>query len=133
MTENPPLGSRRSEPHPGSSVEADPAVRGTAPPGDDEASSPARAVDDEQENLLKRTRASQAWVALILFTIILILLLIFIIENRQTVKISYFGASGHLPLAVAMLLAAVAGVLLAAIAGTLRILQLRRRVRRARR
>lgn len=91
---------------------------------------PASSADDSQEDLLARTRAGQTWVAIIVFAIILILLLIFILENTKKVEISYFGATGHLPLAVAMLLSAVAGVLLTAIAGTLRILQLRRRVRR---
>lgn len=53
----------------------------------------------------------------------------FILQNTQSVEVSYFGAHGHLPLAVAMLLSAVGGVLLAATAGPLRIWQLRRNVR----
>jgi uncharacterized integral membrane protein len=60
---------------------------------------------------------------------VLLLLLIFILQNRQSVQISYFTLRGHLPLAVAMLLSAVGAVLLAAIAGSLRIWQLRRNIR----
>ena len=37
------------------------------------------------------------WVAVI-FAVILLLLLIFILQNGRTVDIAYFGAHGHLPL-----------------------------------
>ena len=56
------------------------------------------------------------------------LLLVFILENTQRVDVTYFGASGHLPLGVALLLAAVAGALLVGVVGAGRILQLRRRI-----
>jgi uncharacterized integral membrane protein len=56
---------------------------------------------------------------------VLLLLLIFILENTERVKVSYFGATGHLALGVALLLAAVGGALLVAIVGTARISQLR--------
>jgi lipopolysaccharide assembly protein A len=55
---------------------------------------------------------------------------IFILQNRQSVEVSYLGLNGHMPLAAAMLISVAAGLLLAAIAGSVRILQLRRRVRR---
>ena len=35
--------------------------------------------------------------ALVLFAVVLLLLLVFILENSQRVDISYFGAHGHLP------------------------------------
>ncbi|HET6625761.1 MAG TPA: lipopolysaccharide assembly protein LapA domain-containing protein, partial [Nocardioidaceae bacterium] len=80
---------------------------------------------------LAHTRASAAWMALIFFAVVLVLLLIFIVQNTATVPINYLGATGHLPISVAMLLSAVGGVLLAASAGTMRIIQLRRRLRRS--
>ena len=55
------------------------------------------------------------WVAAALSALVLLLLLIFILENGQRVSISYFGAHGHLPLGVALLLAAVLGALLVVI------------------
>jgi len=79
---------------------------------------------------LRRTRTGVTWIGVIVFAAVLVLLLIFILQNTQTVQISYLGANGHVSLAVAMLLAAVAGVLLTAIAGSLRIWQLRRHLRR---
>jgi lipopolysaccharide assembly protein A len=63
----------------------------------------------------------------------LLLLLIFILENGHRVSISYLGAHEHLPLGVALLLAAVIGVLLVVIPGTGRIIQLRVVARRHRR
>jgi putative membrane protein len=91
----------------------------------------AAPVQTPARDPLRNTRASRTWVGLIAFAILLVLTLIFILQNTQSVQISYLGASGQLPLAVAMLLAAVAGILLAAIAGSLRIWQLRRNLRRA--
>ncbi len=61
---------------------------------------------------------------------VLVLLIIFITQNTQSVEISFLGWSGSAPLSVAMLISAVAGLFLAAIGGTLRIIQLRRRVGR---
>ncbi|HET8673788.1 MAG TPA: lipopolysaccharide assembly protein LapA domain-containing protein [Thermoleophilaceae bacterium] len=80
-----------------------------------------------------RTRTSAAFKALILALIVLILLLVFILENTQRVKVSYFGATGHLPLGVALLLAAVGGAIITASVGGARIVQLRRQARRSRR
>jgi uncharacterized integral membrane protein len=72
-------------------------------------------------------------VAVAFFAVILLLLLIFILQNGQKVDISYMGAHGHLPLGVALLLAAVCGVILVVLAGTARISQLRAVNRRHRR
>ena len=77
-----------------------------------------------------RTRTSAAFKGFAAGAVVLLLLLIFILENTQRVKISYFGASGHLALGVALLLAAVGGALLVAILGAARISQLRRHARR---
>jgi uncharacterized integral membrane protein len=79
-----------------------------------------------------RTKAQGFWAAAAAFTIVLLLLAIFLLQNGQRVEVSYLGADGHLPLAVAMLLSAVAGALLVLIAGMARVLQLRRVVRRER-
>jgi uncharacterized integral membrane protein len=72
------------------------------------------------------------WVGLALSAVVLLLLLVFILENQQSAKISYFGAHGELPLGVALLLAAVAGALLVVIPGSARIMQLRVVARRHR-
>ena len=77
-----------------------------------------------------RTRTSTAFSGLVAGAIVLILLLIFILENTQSVKISYLGASGHVVLGVALLLAAVGGALLVGILGAARIAQVRRHAKR---
>jgi len=81
----------------------------------------------------KHTRTSGLWVAVGFFAVLLLLLLIFILQNSRTVDVSYMGAHGHLPLGVALLLAAVCGVLLVVLAGAARISQLRTVARRHRR
>lgn len=78
------------------------------------------------------SRVGSLWVASILFAVVLLLLLIFVLQNGQDAKISYLGAHGSLPQGVALLLAAVFGILLVALPGTARIIQLRIRDRRHR-
>lgn len=82
---------------------------------------------------IKRTRTSGLWVAVAFFAVILLLLLIFILQNGAQVSVNYLGAHGHLPLGVALLLSAVCGVLLVVLAGAARISQLRAVARRHRR
>jgi len=70
------------------------------------------------------------WIALILGTLILILLLVFILQNNVSADFAFFGLDFSLPLGVAMLFAAIAGVLIAALLGSVRLFKLSRRVRR---
>jgi uncharacterized integral membrane protein len=72
-----------------------------------------------------RSRVGGLWVASVVFALVLLLLLIFVLENGQRAEVSFFGAHGHLPMGVALLLAATFGVLLVALPGTARIVQLR--------
>jgi putative membrane protein len=100
-----------------------------------ETSTPAGAASpspDSPERVLKPTRTSGLWIAVIGFALLLLLLAVFLLQNGQSVEISYLGANGHIPLAVAMLLSAVAGALLVATAGVARVLQLRHTARRER-
>ena len=75
-----------------------------------------------------RTRLSGAWVGVIIGVVVLVFLLVFIIQNSQSVKVSFFTGSVNMPLGVALLLAAIGGVLLAGIVASLRIWQLRHRL-----
>jgi uncharacterized integral membrane protein len=89
----------------------------------------SRAPESERP---KTTRISTVWVTITVGVLLLILLLVFILQNPQVVDVSYFGATGRLPLGVALLLAAAAGALLVVIVGAARILQLRAHSRRQR-
>jgi lipopolysaccharide assembly protein A len=88
------------------------------------------AAGPPRHRVLRPTRMGGVWVGLALSAVVLLLLLVFILENEKKVDIAFFGAHGHLPLGVALLLAAVAGALLVLIPGTVRIVQLRRTARR---
>ncbi|MEV6495658.1 lipopolysaccharide assembly protein LapA domain-containing protein [Actinoplanes sp. NPDC051633] len=72
-----------------------------------------------------RSRTGGLWVAAVAFAAVLLLLLIFVLQNGQRADVSFLGIHGKLPLGVALLLAAVFGVLLVALPGTARIVQLR--------
>ncbi len=80
-----------------------------------------------------RTRISGMRTSLIAGFAVLIVVMIFIIQNAHAVSISFLGAHLRLSLAVALFLAAIAGALIMAAAGTARITQLRRIMRRDRR
>ena len=109
----PPLDEPpRPEPDPTGRSKAEP--RGTTP------------TDDP----LRRSRTSMVWLATIGLGVVLILLVVLILQNTQQVKVSFLWWEGTPPLAAALLIAAAGGILLTAIAGSLRILQLRRRVKR---
>jgi len=77
-----------------------------------------------------RTRTSIAWTSVVIGVIVLIVLLVFMLENTQRVKVSFFGADGHLPLGVALLLATVGGAVIVGLVAAARIGQLRLRARR---
>jgi uncharacterized integral membrane protein len=84
------------------------------------------------QHVVRRTRIGGVWFAAASFAVVLAPLLIFILENGRKVQISYLGAHGNLPLGVALLFAAVLGILLVVIPGTARIIQLRIVARRHR-
>ena len=94
---------------------------------------PAQTEPALPQHKIRRTRISGLWVSVGFFAVVLLLLLIFILQNGTKVDISYMGAHGHLPLGVALLLSAVCGVLLVVLAGAARISQLRTVARRHRR
>jgi uncharacterized integral membrane protein len=104
------------------------------PPPDAETAPPGHPAENprglDEHGRPRGGKVSALWIGLIVAAVLLILLLIFIAQNSKTVPIHFFTASGHISLAVALLLSAVVAVLLVAIPGSLRILQLRRLVRR---
>ncbi len=87
---------------------------------------PASPDAERRRFAVGRTRIGGWWVALVAAAFVLLLLLIFVLQNLQAARISFLGAQGSLPLGIALLLAAVGGILIVAIPGTGRIIQLRR-------
>ena len=98
------------------------ASRGTPP---DPTATPGEYLTSPQ-SAVKFTRAAALWSALITGFVILILLLVFILQNTDSTTIHFFGWEWNLPVGVAILLAAVCGGLLTVAVGTARIIQLRR-------
>ena len=122
-------------PQPAAPLEQAPPVQAPPVQAQPEPAAPPTAVPSPlpPQHRIKRTRTSGIWVAVAFFAVILLLLLIFILQNGTQVSVSYLGMHGHLPLGVALLLAAVSGVLLVVLAGAARISQLRATARRHRR
>ena len=118
---------------------APPAATTTLPPASANGSAPSDSAPPRRPTKAAprrrgmSTRISGVRVALIVGIVALILVLIFIIQNAHAVSIGFLGAHLQLSLAVALLLAAVAGALVMAAAGTARITQLRQIMRRDRR
>jgi uncharacterized integral membrane protein len=102
-------------------------------PGPQQPGPPQPGPQPPPHHTIKHTRTSGLWVAVGIFALVLLFLLIFILQNGRGVDISYLGAHGHMPLGVALLLAAVCGALLVILAAAARMAQLRSTARKHRR
>ncbi|QBJ98043.1 DUF1049 domain-containing protein [Rhodococcus sp. ABRD24] len=96
--------------------------------GAHEATGPQPAHEAEK---IGRTRAASTWTGLVIGILVLILLLIFILQNLGSVTFNMFVWEFTLPAGVSLLLAAIAGALIMALAGGVRIVQIRRIAKRA--
>jgi len=81
----------------------------------------------------RRSRLSGAWTALVVGVAALLVILVFILQNLQSVELHFLAFHGQLPLAIALLFAAILGAIIVLAFGGGRILQLRLVARRARR
>ncbi len=75
-------------------------------------------------------RNPTTWAGVAFGLILLTVLLVFILQNLQEVKVSFFWVNWRAPLAVDLLFATVLGGLVVFVAGSVRILQLRKVARR---
>jgi uncharacterized integral membrane protein len=78
-----------------------------------------------------RTRTSWAWASLVAGLVVLLLLIIFVLENSERVTVTFYGAKVRIIGGVVMILAALFGALVVGLVGGARILQLRSHARRA--
>ena len=81
---------------------------------------------------MRHTRTRAAWVGLIIGVLVTLVLLIFILQNLDKQQVDLFFWSVNLPLGVSLLVAAILGAVITAIIGSLRMLQVRRAVKKAR-
>lgn len=92
---------------------------------------PAPAPPTPDVHRLARTRAASTWTGLVIGIVVAILLLIFILQNLDSVTFEMFVWEFTLPAGISLLLAAIAGALIMALAGGVRIIQIRRIAKRA--
>jgi uncharacterized integral membrane protein len=79
---------------------------------------------------VRHTRMSAVCTATAVAVLLGVVLIALIVQNTQKVQIKFFGASGHIPLVVALLAAAIIGALIVLVVGISRITQLRLSARR---
>jgi uncharacterized integral membrane protein len=84
----------------------------------------------EGEDGVHHTRIGRAWVAVIVAAILGVALVDFIVQNTRSVRIEFFSASGQIPVAVALLGAALVGAFIVLAVGIARTTQLRIATRR---
>lgn len=82
---------------------------------------------------LPRTRAGSAWVGICVAALLSIVLIVFMLQNTRSVQVHFLAMDGSLPLALALLIAAVGAAILTMVVGAARITQLRLLARRRRR
>jgi uncharacterized integral membrane protein len=78
------------------------------------------------------SRISAAWLGICIAAATLVVLIVFMLQNTGNVEVTFLWMQGSLPLAMALLIAAVGAAILTMTAGTARITQLRRRLRQDR-
>ncbi|MCY7397129.1 MAG: lipopolysaccharide assembly protein LapA domain-containing protein [Nocardioides sp.] len=124
------MTSPQSEPTP------DHAEPATPTPTSPTSSSPERATPSKGERRahdpLRASRTSGFYTAVIGLGVVLVLLIIFIVQNTEPSSIEFLVWEGTAPQAVLLLIATAAGIFLTATASSLRLLQVRRRVKRER-
>ncbi len=91
-------------------------------------SSPSPATSGRGGSLF--TRVSAAWVAVGSALVLLVLMIVFMLQNSTPIAFHYLGLTISLPAGLAMVIAAVGGGVVVALAGTARVVQLRRDARR---
>lgn len=87
------------------------------------------AVPSRHSRGLPLSRVGRAWTALLPAAVVLIVVLVFVLQNLQPSDVTFLIWSGAFPLGVALLAAAFLGGLAVFLLGSVRILQLRRMTR----
>src|SRR6202171_1651806 len=81
----------------------------------DEPTSPAAPAESSESEPLpgeRQTRLSGAWTAIVIGLVALVVILVFILQNQQSVEVTFLMFKGNLPLAVALLFALLLGAVI---------------------
>ncbi|WP_408930652.1 lipopolysaccharide assembly LapA domain-containing protein [Corynebacterium axilliensis] len=84
----------------------------------------------EESGKVKGSFAASTWIALIVGFLLLIVLIIFILQNQHEVPMNFLNWSVEFPAGVTYLICAIAGALIMALVGGWRMFELRRQVRK---
>jgi uncharacterized integral membrane protein len=103
------------------------------PPGAEGSSIDRPQDSGHRREHFRHTRTSAAWVGVVVAIIFGVALIDFIAQNTRDVHIDFFSLSGKMPVAVALLVAALAGAIVVLAVGVGRVAQLRLTMRRQRR
>lgn len=85
-------------------------------------------VDDTGK--VRQSTSGRVWAGIVISAVLLVLLVVFIAENSQNVTVKFLGFQGSVSLAIALIIAAVVGIVVVSIPGSVRLLQLRRAVKK---
>ncbi|AZA11676.1 LapA family protein [Corynebacterium gerontici] len=107
----------------------------STPPSTGAHSIPATATTEsrtpQEPKKVQGSLAGGTWLALIFGALLLIVLLIFIMQNQESVQLEFFGWNFNFPLGVGLLLSAIAGALIMAMVGAVRMFQLRKQIKKS--
>ncbi len=92
---------------------------------------PPRAATPPGSEGVRHTRTGATWVGIAVGAVVLVLLIVFMLQNTVSVQVAFLGLQGSAPLAVMLLIAGVGFAIVTLLVGSLRIGQLRRRIGRA--
>ncbi|MEJ3742868.1 lipopolysaccharide assembly protein LapA domain-containing protein [Actinomycetes bacterium KLBMP 9797] len=93
---------------------------------------PATEAATSPTGRVPRTRTSATWFGICVAALLFVVLIVFMLQNTGSVRVSFLWMDGSLPLAMALLIAAVGAAILTMVIGGARIAQLRRLSRRQR-
>ena len=93
----------------------------------------AEKAGQRKDERIGATRTSRAWWTLGAGLLVLILFIVFMLQNGDEVSVRFLWLHGRLSLGLALLIAAVLGALCVLLLGAARMLQMRVQARRARR
>jgi uncharacterized integral membrane protein len=108
-------------------------MRHTENASGDGANEPSLETPDTGRLPRTRTRTSSAWFGICAAALLSIVLIVFMLQNTRSVQVNFLGMEGSLPLALALLVAAVGAAILTMVVGAARITQLRLLARRQQR
>jgi uncharacterized integral membrane protein len=98
--------------------------RDTTQPVDEAATDPATSPASS-DPVPTGGRTATAWTAAAVAVVLGVALVVFLAQNTRQVEISFLGFSGSIPVAIALLAAAVLGGLIVLVVGTARVTKLR--------